>query len=290
MEVKEVGSDALDQLYSLWRRTNGRYADKKDEQEFLLRYFENPSVTSRCYLLREKGNDLGAVLLESYDWGIYLYDWIEHRRDHVLEELIKQIDTLTEEKKMVILAPLFGRSCSTEAWKKVGFEKFEKAPYNILMKKEIEDDEGREIQVEIEALKDPSQENNIEPLAALLTEISGRWNDPVEMEKYLRWELKGDMDYWLAVMEGEPIGYCGIERRRLFSDDIMYWIKEVGVHPDERGKRIATDLLSHTIEEVRDDGGKEIYIDTHSENPAKELYEKLGFQTIEKVPNLRYEL
>ncbi len=37
----------------------------------------------------------------------------------------------------------------------------------------------------------------------------------------------------------------------------------------------------HMSYETSDDGGKdggnEIYIDTHSENPAKKLYEKLGF-------------
>lgn len=204
---------------------------------------------------------------------------------------MKQIDTLDEGKKAVILAPLFGREWSTEPWKKVGFEKLEKAPYYLLMKKELKKtDETKDIEIEIDSLKDLEQEKNVEHLADLITDIGGRWNDPIEMEKHLRWQLECDMDYWLVMKERKPIGYCGIEWRELFSGDIMHWIKELGVHPNERGEGIATDLLSHTIEEVRKDGGKEIYIDTHSENPAKNLYEKLGFETIEKVPNLRYEL
>ncbi len=81
-----------------------------------------------------------------------------------------------------------------------------------------------------------------------------------------------------------------IEVRELFTGKTMYWIKELGVHPDERRKGIATDLLKHTINRVKEQGGKEVYIDTHSENPAKKLYETLGFRVTEKLPNLRYEL
>lgn len=289
MRVIELGSKYSETLYPLWKRTSGKYASKKSKEEFAYRYFENPSVNSRGYLVKEDGKKLGAVLLETYDWGVYLYDWIEYRNDHVLEELMKQIDTLDEGKKVVILAPIFGREWSNEGWKKVGFEKLEKAPYYLLMKKELKKtDETKDIEIEIDSLKDLEQEKNVKHLADLITDIGGRWNDPIEMEKHLRWQLEGDMDYWLVMKEGKPIGYCGIERRKLFSGGTMYWIKELGVHTDERGEGIATDLLSHTIEEVRDAGGKEIYIDTHSKNPAKELYEKLGFHTIEKLPNLRY--
>ena len=81
-----------------------------------------------------------------------------------------------------------------------------------------------------------------------------------------------------------------IEVRELFTGKTMYWIKELGVHPEERRKGIATELLEHTINRLKEKGGKEIYIDTHSENPAKKLYEKHGFQVSEKSPNLRYEL
>ncbi len=184
MEVNEVSQNAVDRLYPLWKKTNGKYADKKDEQEFLLRYFENPSVTSRCYLLQEKGNDLGAVLLESYDWGIYLYDWIERRKEYVFEEFIDQFDALGEESKAMILAPLFGRSGDTEDWKDIGFERSENAPYNLLMKKELQDtSETEDTQLEIQSLKDPEQKQKIEALAELFTDISGRWDDPTEMEK-----------------------------------------------------------------------------------------------------------
>ncbi|MFW6305238.1 MAG: GNAT family N-acetyltransferase, partial [Candidatus Saliniplasma sp.] len=195
----------------------------------------------------------------------------------------------TEEKKMMILAPHFGRDYSTEGWTKVGFEIFKKAPYNLLMKKELKDDsESKGVAVEIKGLKEPEQGEKVEQLAELITEISGRWDDPVEMEKNLRWELRGNMNYSLTLKEEEPIGYCGIETRELFSGDVMYWIKELGVHPDERGKGVATDLLLHTMNKVKTDGGSEIYIDTHSKNPAKELYKKIGFQTVEKLPNLKY--
>ncbi len=100
----------------------------------------------------------------------------------------------------------------------------------------------------------------------------------------------GKMTYLLAEKEEDVIGYCGWEERDLFSGKTMYWIKEVGVHPNERGKGIATAMIRYTLNQIEEEGGDEAFIDTHSKNPAKNLYEKLEFQTIERVPNLRYEL
>ncbi len=109
------------------------------------------------------------------------------------------------------------------------------------------------------------------------------------MINHLRWELEGDMRYYLSLKNSKTVGYSGLETRDLFTGQTMYWIKEVGVHPEERRKGLATDVLRHTINRVRENEGREVYIDTHSENPAKKLYEKLGFQIVEKLPNLRFE-
>lgn len=47
-------------------------------------------------------------------------------------------------------------------------------------------------------------------------------------------------------------------------------------------------MIKHTSNQIKEEGGDEAFIDSHSKNLARNLYKKLGFQTIEKVPNLIY--
>ncbi|MFW6141828.1 MAG: class I SAM-dependent methyltransferase, partial [Candidatus Saliniplasma sp.] len=67
MNVYQAGLDCSEVLYSLWKRTSGRYAAKKSKEEFVHHYFENPAVTSRAYIVKQDREKFGAVLLESYD-------------------------------------------------------------------------------------------------------------------------------------------------------------------------------------------------------------------------------
>lgn len=291
MNIIQVDSDSAGQLYPLWSRLNrkGLYSDDKNRDEFLHRYFQNPSVESRCYLGEEDENNPGAVLLEIYGWGIYLYDWIEKRETYVFEEFFDHLLDSVDENNTIILAPCFGRSEDVDDWKGVGFKKLEEAPNNLLMKRGLSlDEDFEDIDVEIDILADPAEKEMIERLASLFTKISSRWDDQKAMEKNIIWEIEGKMTYSLAVKGGRPIGYCGMEKRELISGDEMNWIKELGVHPEERGKGIATNLILHAMMRSRKEGREEIYIDTHSENPAVDLYKGLGFQVIEKVPNLVY--
>ncbi len=141
-----------------------------------------------------------------------------------------------------------------------------------------------------EKLHTPEQTDRIEELADLLIQISSLFEDKENMIESLRYEMEGDMSYYLALKNGKAVGYSGLEEKSLFSEQTIYWIKELGIHPEERRKGLATELLKHTMNKLREYEGREIYIDTHSENPAKTLYEKLGFQIVEKMPNLIYEM
>ena len=293
MNICQVDPDNADHLYTLWSRLNqkGRYSDDKSRDEFLHRYFQNPSVESRCYLGEEDENKLGAVLLEIYGWGIYLYDWIEKRETYVFEEFFDHILDSIDENDTIILAPHFGRDEGVDGWKDLGFSNSEEAPYNLLMKRDLSADEDLEgIDVGIDILADPAEKEMIEQLASLLTKISSRWDDKKTMEKNICWELEDKMIYYLASKEGKPIGYCGMEKRELVSGDEMNWIRELGVIPKGRGEGVATELIIHALKRSIKEGRVEIYIDTHSENPAVDLYKRLGFQVIESVPNLVYDV
>lgn len=103
-------------------------------------------------------------------------------------------------------------------------------------------------------LTDPNSVEKIELLAQLFTNISDRWNNRENVIKYIQWELEGNMSYQLVMKKSKPIGYCGLEQKELLSGDIMYWIKEIGVHPKERGRNIATSLLKSTIDSIKNKG------------------------------------
>ncbi len=257
------------------------------ETEFISYYLEDPRSISRSFLVEEDEERSGAVMLLSYKGFCLLHDWIEEREPEVFEKVMNALRSSSQIEGVVSLFPYFGRGNYFEDWEREGFTADERAPYHVLMRKKILDEkEIEKRRIRIEKLS-TSKHERMEDLAEIIAEISPRFSKE-DMMDGLGWELEGDLDYYLALKNGKTVGYSGIEVRELFTGKTMYWIKELGVLPEERRKGIATELLKHTISIVKERGGKEAFIDTHSENPAKNLYEKLGFQTVEKVPNLRY--
>ncbi len=289
MKVTEVGLEHSETLYSIWKNTKGKYSPKMSEREFIHYYFGGSRGVSKPFLV-DKGEEIsGAVMLLSYKDFCLLYDWIEEREPEVFEKVVNTLQSSSQIEGVISLSPSFGRQEYFEDWKNVGFSIDERAPYHILMRKEIlEEKEVEKRRIGVEKLSSPENEK-MEELADIIAEISPRFSK-ADMIEGLKRELEKDMSYYLAMKDGKTVGYSGIEVRELFTGKTMYWIKEFGVHPEERRKGIATELLKSTISIVKEQGGKEVYIDTHSENPAKKLYEKLGFQVIEKMPNLKYEL
>lgn len=284
MEVSRV--ECSDELYVFWKEVSHErpYAAKRDRDEFSHHFFENPSVQNRCYLVEDEGKELGAVMLGSYKWATYLHDWVERKKEDVFRKLLQKIkDRVSNEP--IILAPMYVKGY--EDWEKVGFERDERAPFIVLMRKELEGEKG--VDLRVKEVNERGQTKEIEQLASLLTDISGRWESKDRMMENIRWELEEGWSYFLASDE-KPIGYCGYERRELFSGKDMYWIRETGVCPERRREGIATDLLLYTLKKIEMDGGEEAYIDTHSKNPAMKLYKELGFRVVEKVPNLIYEV
>ncbi len=289
MKVSEVSLEHSETLYSIWKNTRGKYSPKMSEREFIHYYFEDPRGVSKPFLV-EKGEEIsGAVMLCSYENFCLLYDCIEEREPEVFEKVVNALQSSSQIEGVISLFPYFGRQEYFEDWEREGFTSDERAPYHILMRKEIlEEKEGDKRRIEVEKLSSPENEK-MEELADIIAEISPRFSK-ADMIEGLKWEMEGDMSYYLAMKDGKTVGYSGLEVREIFTGKTMYWIKELGVHPDERRKGIATELSKSTISIVKEQGGKEVYIDTNSENPAKKLYQKLGFQVIEKMPNLKYEL
>jgi ribosomal protein S18 acetylase RimI-like enzyme len=56
------------------------------------------------------------------------------------------------------------------------------------------------------------------------------------------------------------------------------WIVQVGVRPDQRGRRLGAGLVVEALRRMRADGEPAALLDVRVDNPARELYLRLGFQ------------
>ena len=87
-------------------------------------------------------------------------------------------------------------------------------------------------------------------------------------------ELKNQLSLWLVALDGETVaGYVG-SQTVMDESDMM----NVAVHPDHRRKRIAEKLVVELVEALKKRESHCLTLEVRASNePAKALYEKLGF-------------
>ena len=87
-------------------------------------------------------------------------------------------------------------------------------------------------------------------------------------------ELKNPLSCWLVAEEdGVVAGYIG-SQTVMDESDMM----NVAVHPDHRRKGVAESLVNELIEALKKRGSRCLTLEVRASNePAKALYEKLGF-------------
>lgn len=98
------------------------------------------------------------------------------------------------------------------------------------------------------------------------------WNIEIQKEKTKREIEKFKDTMKIIVVDNQDIGVTNF-----FEDEGKYHVGLIIVHPDYQGKGIATKIIKDYIYITREEK-KEILIKTYKYNPAKKLYEKLGFK------------
>lgn len=101
-------------------------------------------------------------------------------------------------------------------------------------------------------------------------------------ERSVESELNNQLSLWLvAVEDGSVVGYIG-SQTVMGESDMM----NVAVHPDHRRKGIAETLISELMEALKRRQSQCLTLEVRASNePAKQLYEKLGFVQVGKRPN-----
>ena len=95
-------------------------------------------------------------------------------------------------------------------------------------------------------------------------------------------ELSNPLAFWLIAREADAVvGYIG-SQSVMGESDMM----NVAVHPDRRRKGIAEALVLALCDGLKDRGNTTLALEVRASNePAKELYEKLGFSLAGRRPN-----
>ena len=102
------------------------------------------------------------------------------------------------------------------------------------------------------------------------------FNDPWS-ENSIGSELENRLSLWLvATHEDHVIGYVG-SQTVLGETDMM----NIAVHPDWRERGIGTELILALIQELTEQGSHSLMLEVRVSNePAKSLYTKMGFEAV----------
>ncbi len=113
--------------------------------------------------------------------------------------------------------------------------------------------------------------------------------DPMGQDEALEEEVRVDMIAemkkipttmtYMAYLEGKVLGivtcFIGFST---FTASKTFKIHDVAVHPDARGMGIGTLMLNKIEKEAEEMGCSKITLEVRTDNPAKNLYEREGFE------------
>lgn len=101
-------------------------------------------------------------------------------------------------------------------------------------------------------------------------------------EKSVASELNNPLSLWLVALEdGGVVGYVG-SQTVMDETDMM----NVAVHPDHRRKGIGQQLIDELVRRLEKQGSVSLTLEVRASNePAKQMYEKLGFAIAGRRPN-----
>lgn len=89
-------------------------------------------------------------------------------------------------------------------------------------------------------------------------------------------DAKGKID---ENTQGKPVGFC-ISRHASGEEELLL----IAVNPDSRGQGLGRKLICQLVENARKRGVSRLFLEMRANNPAENLYRRIGFQPIGKRP------
>jgi len=130
------------------------------------------------------------------------------------------------------------------------------------------------------------QADEVESVAASMVNYRRMW-PVVRLLQWLSPALRDILHGYVWEEADRIVGFTLLSRRG--TTDVWY-IAGVGVHPDYRRRGIARQLVSASLEMIRERGGRIALLDVIDGNyPAYRLYQSLGFETYTGTLTLEWE-
>lgn len=103
-------------------------------------------------------------------------------------------------------------------------------------------------------------------------EIIYGWNTEVQREKTIHELQKHKDDMRILIKDGKDIGVT-----TFYEENNQYVVGLVMIHPEYKGEGLGSKIIKEYIDLAKK-SNKKIKIKVYKENPAKRLYERLGFK------------
>ena len=288
------------ELYNLWLEISRDipYTENMDIRSFKNTYLDSSMAAFDGFLAMENEILKGAAFVHIYSGGIAVLIFFVSEDDidsPMSETLLEKAIALCKEKKIsnLSLKPMLGVPWYTDYFINKGFVKNEKYPEGLWMKCQMSESSKFEMPEGIEThfTNDLDKTDDIQGLAKLEVDIAlEEYGAEFEIQdniNSLREERQDGNAIWgIAKADSEIIGYTKTKFASLLSGGQIIKNQGLGVRKEYRKKGIARALLADSMQMVKEKGHTEMFISTHSKNPARFLYEELGFKTVETVPNL----
>ena len=103
-------------------------------------------------------------------------------------------------------------------------------------------------------------------------EIIYGWNTEVQREKTIHELQKHKDDMRILIKDGKDIGVT-----TFYEENNQYVVGLIMIHPEYQGEGLGSKIIKEYIDLAKK-SNKKIKIKVYKENPAKRLYERLGFE------------
>ena len=103
-------------------------------------------------------------------------------------------------------------------------------------------------------------------------EIIYGWNTEVQREKTIHELQKHKDDMRILIKDGKDIGVT-----TFYEENNQYVVGLIMIHPEYQGESLGSKIIKEYIDLAKK-SNKKIKIKVYKENPAKRLYERLGFK------------